>query len=79
MMKEMSHLKMRTQNLNLTLLDNSRRSSKMRMSRQMTMIANRLDSLNLIRIDSRENPKKLDKTTTLRLVQNVIGVKGTER
>ena len=78
-MKEMSHLKMRTQNLNLTLLDNSRRSSKMRMSRQMTMIANRLDSLNLIRIDSRENPKKLDKTTTLRLVQNVIGVKGTER
>ena len=51
----------------------------MRMSRQMTMIANRLDSLNLIRIDSRENPKKLDKTTTLRLVQNVIGVKGTER
>ena len=37
----------------------------MRMSRQMTMIANRLNSLNLIRIDSRENPKKLDKTTTL--------------
>ena len=44
----------------------------MRMSRQMTMIANRLNSLNLIRIDSRENPKKLDKVATLGLVQSVM-------
>ena len=62
MMKETSRLKMRTQNLNLTLLENSR----MQMSRQMTRIANSLDSLNLsLKINSRKNLKKLDKVATL--------------
>ena len=49
------------------------------MSRQMTRITNSLDSLNLsLKIISRENPKKLDKATTLQLVQNAIGVRGTD-
>ena len=42
------------------------------------MITNNVDSLNLsLKINSRENPKKLYKAATLRLVQNVVGVRGT--
>ena len=75
----MNCLKMRTQISNLTLPDNSKSSSRMRMSRQMTRIANSLDFLNLsLKINSRRNPKKLDKVATLRLVQNAMGVKGTD-
>ena len=49
------------------------------MLRQMTRITNSLDSLNLsLKINSRENSKKLDKVATLQLVQNAIGVKGTD-
>ena len=41
-------------------------NSRMRMSRQMTRIANSLDSLNLsLKINSRKNLKKLDKVATL--------------
>ena len=41
-------------------------SSRMQMSRKMTRIANSLDFLNLsLKINSRENPKKLDKAETL--------------
>ena len=48
----------------------------MLMSRKMTRIANSLDSPNLsLKINLRENPKKLDKTTTFQLVQNAMGVK----
>ena len=44
----------------------------------MTRIKNSLDFLNLsLKINSRENPKKLDKITTFQLVQNAIGVKDT--
>ena len=49
------------------------------MSRQMTRIVNSLDFLNLsFKINSRKNPKKLDKVATLWLVQNAMGVKGTD-
>ena len=74
MMKKMSHLKMRTQSSNLTLPDNSRSSLRMQMSKQMTMIANSLDSLNLkLKRNSKENPKKVDKAATFQPVQNVMG------
>ena len=54
-------------------------SSRMQMSRQMTRIANSLDFLNLsLKINSRENPKKLDKAATLRPVQIAMGVKGMD-
>ena len=43
------------------------------MSRQVTRIANSLYFLNLsLKLDSRENPKKLDKVATLGLVQSVM-------
>ena len=49
------------------------------MSRQVTRITNSLDFLNPnLKIDSRENPKKLDKVATLQLVQIVMGVKDTD-
>ena len=45
----------------------------------MTRITNSRDFLNLnLKINSRENPKKLDKAKTFQLVQNAIGVKGTD-
>ena len=79
MMKEMSRMKMRTQSLNHSSPDNSKSSSRMQMSRQMTRIANSLDFLNSsLKINSRENPKKLDKAATLRPVQIAMGVKGMD-
>ena len=76
MMKKMSRLKMKTQGSNFTLPDNSRSSSRMRMSKQMTGIASSLDSLNLkLKRNSKENPKKVDKAKTFQLVQNAMGVK----
>ena len=48
------------------------------MLRQVTRIANNLDFLNLnLKIDLRENPKKLDKVEKLQPVQNAMVVKGT--
>ena len=56
-----------------------KKSIKKRMSMQVTRIVNNLDFLNLsVKRDSRENPKRLDKTATLWLVQSVMGVKGTD-
>ena len=79
MMKKISHLKMRTQGSKLILPENSRSSSRMRMSKQMTGIASSLDSLNLkLKRNSKENPKKVDKAATFQLVQNAIGVKGMD-
>ena len=50
----------------------------MRMSGQVTRIANSLDFFNLsLKIDSRENLKKLEKVATFWLVQSVMGVKDT--
>ena len=44
------------------------------MSKQMTTIANSLDSLNLkLKRNSKENPKKVDKAATFQPVQNVMG------
>ena len=78
MMKKMRCLKMKSQSLNLTSPKNSRSSSRMRMLRQVTRIANNLDFLNLnLKIDLRENPKKLDKVAKLQPVQNAMVVKGT--
>ena len=79
MMKKMNRLKMRTQGSYLTLPDNSRSSSRMRMSKQMIGIASNLDSLNLkLKRNSKENPKKVDKVATFQLVQNVMGIKGMD-
>jgi len=69
---------MKSQILNLTSPKNSRSSLRMRMLRQVTRIANNLDFLNLnLKIDLRENPKKLDKVAKLQPVQNAMVVKGT--
>ena len=63
---------------NLTFPNNSRSSSRMRMSKQMTGITSSLDSLNLkLKRNSKENPKKVGKATTFQPVQNAMGVKGT--
>ena len=71
--------KIRTQGSNLTLPDNSRSSSRMRMSNQMIGITSSLDSLNVkLKRNSKENPKKVDKAATFQLVQNAIGVKGMD-
>ena len=44
-----------------------------------TRIASSLGFLNLsLKINSRENPKKVDKVATFQLVQNAIAVKGTD-
>ena len=49
------------------------------MSKQMTWIANSLDSLYLnLKRNSKENPNKVDKAVTFQLVQNAMGVKGTD-
>ena len=56
-----------------------KKSIKKRMSMQVTRIVNSLDFLNLsVKIDSRENPKRLDKIATLWLVLSVMGVRGTD-
>ena len=69
MLKKMSRLKMRSQSSNITLLENSRSSSRMQMSRQMTRITKNLNFLNLsLKINSRENPKKVEKIATFQLV-----------
>ena len=71
--------KIRTQGSNLTLPDNSRSSSRMRMSNQMIGITSSLDSLNVkLKRNSKENPKKVDKAATFQLVQNAMGVKGMD-
>ena len=56
-----------------------KKSIKKRMSMQVARIVNSLDFLNLsVKIDSRENPKRLDKIATLWLVLSVMGVRGTD-
>ena len=56
-----------------------KKSIKKRMSMQVTRIVNSLDFLNLsVKIDSRENPKRLEKIATLWLVLSVMGVRGTD-
>ena len=45
----------------------------------MTRIANSLNFLNLnLKINSRENPKKVDKAATFQPIQNAMGLKGMD-
>ena len=70
---------MRTLSSNHTLPDNSRSSSKMRMSRQMKRIVNGLDSLSSSpKTKSRENLRMLDKEIVFLLGQSGMDVKGMD-
>ena len=79
MMIKMNSQKMRTLSSNHTLPDNSRSSSKMRMSRQMKRIVNSLDSLSSSpKTKSRENLRMLDKEIVFLLGQSGMDVKGMD-
>ena len=79
MMKKMNCQKMRTLSSNHTSPNNPRSSSRMQMSRQMTMIANNLDFLSSkTKTKARENSKMLDKAIVFLLGQSSMDVKGMD-
>ena len=76
MMIKMNHLKMRTLRSNFTSPDNSRSSSRMQISRQVTRIANNLDFLSSNpKTNAREDSMMLDEAIMFLLGQNAMDVK----